>query len=347
MTPSHQGAVLELWRENMAALRAGEELAERYRWLYAENPAGAVDTVVTIHQPDQRVVGCASAYPRAMRVAGTDLKAGVPVDFAVARTHRTGAAALGLQRGLVAAQETPFDFFCGFPNKAALPILKRVGYKPFANARAWIKPLRANYKVQAYAKSAAITAIAAAPVNVGLRLTDGWRGRAHQRVAGGFVARADERFDELWLRARDAYAIAGERTAAYLNWRYADFRPIKYSFFYVTPADSGQLLGYVAFSRRENKVYIGDLFATDMRKTAETMLLEFASRLRAQGVDSIFAGYAGSADFERRLTRLGFIRRTAVGERSMVALTHRTTGEQNALLLDGEQWHLFDGEMDI
>jgi hypothetical protein len=346
MTASHHDAVLRLWKENMAALQTSDVLTERFRWFYQENPAGAVETVVALQGPDAAVVGCASAFPRTIKVGGDELKAGVPVDFAVSRAHRTGAAALGIQRGLLAESASAFDFFCGFPNKAALPVLQRVGYRKFATSRAWIKPLTATYKLAQYVKPRFALRAAAVVPNLWLTAADAWRLPRGPRVSVEFTGRADERFDLLWARARNNYAVAGERSSAYLNWRYTGFRTLKYSFFCVSRMGSTDLLGYIAFYRRGNKVYVGDLFATDMQDTAERVLLEFSKRLRRDGLDSIFLGYAGNADFERRLERLGFILRPNL-ERSMVAFTKKTTDEQTSLLLDKDQWYLFDGEMDI
>ena len=48
------------------------------------------------------------------------------------------------------------------------------------------------------------------------------------------VDRADARFDRLWERARHHYGLAGERTSAYLNWRYAEFTTARHRFFCLT-----------------------------------------------------------------------------------------------------------------
>jgi hypothetical protein len=343
MTSEHEGAVLRLWQDNMAGLGNGAVLTDRLRWLYRDNPAGPTDTVVALSDADE-VVGCASAFPRNYYLRGTPLRAGVPVDFAVSRKHRTAAAALGLQRALVGPQST-FDFLCGFPNRAALPVLQRVGFKPFAAACAWIKPLRANYKIEPVLKNLYATAAVAALPNAWLRASDAQRAR-RERLSGEFAARADERFDSLWARASRHYAVVGERTAAHLNWRYAAFPGGAYEFFLATQPGKSELVGYVAFQRRAGKVFIGDLFAIDMEESAERVLLEFGRHLRDHGADSIFVGYAGNEGFERRLQRLGYIRR-ALGPRSMVGLPRTTDPEQSKLLVDRDHWFLFDGEMDI
>lgn len=346
MAPAQRDAVLGLWAENMAALHHSPVLRERYRWLHDENPAGAGDTVVATHGEPATVVGCASALPRTVRVAGADLRAGIPVDFSVSRAHRTAAAALGIQRELLAAGRSSFDFFYGFPNRSALPILQRVGYRRFATSRSWIKPIRANYKVAQYVRPRALANVAAIAPNAWLRAADYLRlGRAAP-AGGEVVHRADDRFDRLWLAARDRYAIAGERTAAHLNWRYTGFQPVEHGLFAVPAGAGRELAGYVAFAIKGNKVHVADLFALDMQETAEHVLLEFSRFLRREGLDSIFLGYAGDGAFEKRLERLGFIHRPGA-ERHMVAITRTTTPEQQQLLLDGSQWHLFEGEMDI
>lgn len=345
MTPAQRPSLLHLWNENFAALHGSDILAERYHWLYERNPNGAVDTVLAMHG-ESTVVGCASAFPRTVRLAGADVRAGIPGDFSVLRPHRTAAAALGIQRGLLAAGGPPFDFFCGFPNAAALPVLLRVGYRRLATSRSWVKPITANYKVAQYVRPRLLADAAAVVPNVWLRAADRVRLGRRSRPGGEVLQRADERFDRLWLSARDRYAVAGERSSVYLNWRYTGFRGLKHEFFAIPADRAAALAGYVVFTRRRTKVYVADLFAHDMEDTAELLLLEFSRYLRHEGVDSIFLGYAGSPAFEARLARLGFILRPAA-ERHMVAIGRSTTSEQDSVLFDGSQWHLFEGEMDI
>jgi hypothetical protein len=342
--PEHRNALLHIWSENLSDLRGSDTLAERYRWSYEQNPAGAAETVLAFGGEHDEPIGCGSVYPRRVRVGGTDVRAGIPADLAVARAHRTAGAALGIQRNLVADRDGQPAFFIGFPNKAALPILQRVGYRPFATARGWVKPLSAAYKIRPYVKSDLAARVTATPIDLYLKAADALRGRSEAQLGSEIVDRADSRFDTLWHRARRNQVVAGERTAAYLNWRYTAFADRKHRFFCLTR--SGELLGYVAFTTTNGKAFIADLFALDMEGVAEDLLLEFAGAMRRARCQSVFISYAGNPRFASRLERLGFIA-CATAERKLVALSRNTTPEQEKLVFDADNWHLFDGEMDI
>jgi len=341
--PERGPAVLRIWQENLHDLRECASLEERFRWSYDKNPAGSADTVLACGGRHGEPIGCGSIYPRRLSVSGRELPIGIPADVAVDRPYRTAGAALGIQRTLIADRPGQPAFFIGFPNKSALPIFLHVGYRPLATAGAWVKPLDATYKLRER-MPLPVARAAAAPINLYLRAADARRGRDAGRLATEFVTRADDRFDTLWQRARRNHVVTGERTVAYLNWRYTSCPMRKYRFFCVSN-DEG-LLGYVAFTTEDGKAFVGDVFALDMKATADTLLLAFAKTLRQQGYQSIFMLYAGNAAFAARIERLGFIRRPSSG-RQLVALHRLGANREADVLMNAENWHLFDGEMDV
>ncbi len=338
-------AVRRLWKENLSNLH-GEVVDRRYRWSSLQNPAGASETVLAIDQDRGEVIGCGSTYPRTIHVAGATLSAGMPADFVVARAHRLAGVALAIQRRLIADEASRFAFFIGCPNKGALPILQRAGYKPLTATSAWVKPLRAAYKIREYVTSEWLVRIAAALVDACLTAADALRIVSRRAGRAEFVDRPDRRFDDLWRRAQHGYAVTGERTAAYLDWRYASCTTTKYRFFCLSRADSTDLLGYVAFSVQDNKIFVGDIFSLDMNDTAELLLLHFARAMRRARCHSMLVNYAGNPAFGERLRRIGFVPSDGF-ERKLVMVTKATTPEQEAVLLDSRNWYLFDGEMDV
>jgi hypothetical protein len=341
----HRADLLTLWAGNLSDSRIGAVLDRRYEWLYRENPRGAVDTKVAIHEEAGRVVGCGSVCPRVMHVAGAELRVGVPSDFAVARAHRIGGAALGIQRALVADDQANYSFFVSFPNKSSDPIFRRVGYRPIGSCHAWIKPLSLAYKIEPRVGSARLARWLAAPLDFGLAVRDAWRGRRRPKTRTAIVAHADARFDALWERAKHAYVVTGERTAVYLNWRYSAFTTVAHQFFCLMDA-RGDLLGYIVFSIDGGKVFVADLFAVDMEETAELLVLRFARVMRRQRQQSVYLAYVGNPQFGQRLERIGFFPR-GDQQRKLLAFTKSTTSEQERLLLSRDSWYMFEGEMDI
>jgi hypothetical protein len=346
MEASHHDAVMRLWRENLAALQSADKLERRFRWMYQGNPAGPAGTIVCVHVPTSEVVGCASLLPRRLRMDGQEIVAGMPVDFAVSKGHRSGAAAVRLQRSLVSGAALPCDFLYGFPNKAALAVLQRGGFKAFAPASGWVKPLRAAYKLEPVLRSKFAAHLAALPADLWLAARDS--ARPHVPVGDSFfVGRADDRFDALWEETRDRYTIVGERSSAYLNWRYAEFTTLPYQFFAVNKPGSQNLLGYIAFTVRGRTAVVGDLFCTDMGPGATALLLQFAIALRrSTDLQSIFLGFVGGDRFKDVLKRVGFIARP-MQARMLVGAAVSLTPDQTTRAFDSQHWHLCDGELDI
>lgn len=340
MRSDERAVVGALMAESLSSLRAAA-LPDRQRWSYEENPAGPAETVVARYGTPEVVVGCGSIYPRRLRAGGKDLRAAIPADFAVHRGHRIGGAAVAIQRRLLQDGAGRFPFFIAFPNRAALPVLRRVGYQPIATALAWVKPLRAAYKVEARLGTGPLAHVVSMPADFALAGADAWRQRRWRPGASEIVGRADERFDRLWCRARDGYAVTGERTAAYLTWRYRAGAE-GHRFFCLVDA-AGELLGYIAFRVRERKAFIDDLFTTDMGDGAERLLLQFGDAMRRAGHQSVCLVYAGNPDFEGRLRRLGFFARPAT-ERTLIGFA---ADPGYVHLLEDRHWYLFEGEMDV
>lgn len=347
MQPSHRDAVLRLWRENLP-VPVHQNLLERSAWAYHDKPGGAVRTVVALDEESGEMVGCGSVYPRSVTVGGSRLVAGVLADFAVSRSHRSGAAALLIQRALVrgTGAEPELSFMYGLPNDAALPVFRRVGYKAIGRVRSWVKPLRAAYKLREYVPGASIARVAALPVDSYLSAADHRRSRRFRPTQSFVLDHADHRFDALWARGSPNYRLTGERTAAYLNWRYATRSSSARQFFCVQEGGTSDLLGYVVFSRRENKIVMNDLFAENPEEAAERVLLQFTSDMRRDGCDSVFAVYFGDPRLEHCFSRSGFLARS-IPERIVMVLTRAVSDEQARRITGPETWCLFDGEMDF
>jgi hypothetical protein len=347
MQPSHREAVLGLWRENLPA-PAHQNLLERSAWAYNDKPGGAARTVVALDQESGELVGCGSVYPRSVTAGGSRLLAGVLADFAVSRPHRSGAAALLIQRALVrgSGTEPELSFMYGLPNEASLPVFRRVGYKAVGRVRSWVKPLRAAYKLRQYVPGASFARVAALPFDSYLIAADHRRARRFTPTQSFVLAHADHRFDALWTRGSSNYSLAGERTAAYLNWRYATRSSSPRQFFCVQDRGTSDLLGYVVFSRRGNKIMVHDLFAENPEEAAERVLLQFTSEMRRDGCDSVFALYFGDPRLEHAFNRCGFLARS-IPERSVIVLSRALSDEQARRLTGPDTWCLFDGDMDF
>ncbi|MEO7113349.1 MAG: GNAT family N-acetyltransferase, partial [Polyangiaceae bacterium] len=327
----------------------GAEVPRRMKWLYEDNPRGPAVTFMGVIDETGEAVGCASYFPRQLVIQGESKLAGVLCDFAVNKQHRTAGAAIAVQRGLAkSASASGFTFLFGFPNEASVAVCKRVGYKSVGATTTWVKPLKSAYKVRSFTPAPFMVRPASAVVDAGLEVID----RAISAFVGGSgtrgisIARPDERFDALWERARPKRGIAGERTRAYLDWRYAGFTTAQHEFFCITKDGGKTISGYAVYAIDDNRAVLQDLFCEDFEETADALLVELARHLRQKGVWSLVLSYLGPEIFGERLRRLGFFKRP--GERIMIVyLDASLTDGQRREITDVGNWFMLDGELDI
>jgi hypothetical protein len=206
--------VLAIWRGNL-----GREarMAEKYDWFYRRCPLGSPLTLLLRHLPSGEAVGVATAGPRRMRIGQREVSAGVLVDLAVLPEHRTLGPALVLQQGLMDAAATRFELLYGLPNRKAIPVFKRVGYGALGEMVRHARVLR-HRDYLARRLPAALAALAAVPVDLGVRLRDAWRRR------GDPLSRAQ------WCDAPPAELagagfdglLSGVHDCAFERWRFTD-----------------------------------------------------------------------------------------------------------------------------
>ena len=340
----HRAALCRLWAENMEDPRIAGVVDARLRWFYDENPYGAPQTWLSIESPGDTAIGCGSWYPRDTFVRGRRLRAGILADFAVDKDHRVAGAAVTVQRAV--ATNSGLELLYGYPNKAGIQVFQRVGHKVVGEVSHWAKPLRASYKIREFVQNPALAELAGLAVDA-VFWADDARLLADRPLALSteITRRADARFDDLWARAAPPRLIMGERSAAYLNWRYADFKTAEHAFFCLIERRTGRLAGYVAYAIEGRKATVADLFCADMDRDVAPLLLRFAVRMRLSGVDFISLSYIGDAAFERQLEALNFMR--ASGSRPLVVYSKGLPEDLKDEILDPRRWFMIDGELDI
>ena len=316
----HREALLQLWR-NFESPWLEAYADRRLAWLYAENPLGPAQTWLAIETETNEVIGCASVVPSHKYIRGRLVRIGTAVDFTVLPKHRTAGAALALQRTLTQeSRRAGFEYLVGKPNTKAWPVLSRIGYRRTGDCRSWGKLLHPG-------------------VESGERVDP--------RFSDELVSAADERFDELWNTAKAGCPIVGEKTAAYLNWRYLAFKEMNYSLYVLVDRRDQRLAGYIVYAGMEGGSFIAELFSADhFGPIVDALLLGFAARARAEGREWIALSYAGAPSFEAPLRRLGFAPRKSA--RPFVAYMDRECSpELRHLIVDTQHSVVFAGEMDL
>lgn len=332
------GDIVRLWQ---GSLDAGT--SDHYAWVHDGNPNGKVACWVVTEAERTEAVGTLSVFPRTLSGRAGEWHAGVTGDFAVSTRHRALGPALMLQRAAVdACRRGRFDFLYGFPSPNSLGVQLRAGFSTLGNAielRRWIRsrvPLERRY--------GAAGAAAAVIVDAALKTTEyAWRAVYGRGVTFREVTAFDARFDDFWDRVRRRHAVTGERTAAYLNWRFARCPDRRYTALALERAPA-TIAGYAVWSIRGDTAMIADLVTENTARDAVPLVAEVLRRLRDKGVAAVQMRYFGSADLPRALRILGF--RAHRSTRSVV-MWAAPDAPRASTLRDPQQWYLLEGDADL
>ena len=343
----HREALERLWADNMSDQRIAEVLADRLRWLYAQGPEGPPTTMLCVVQETGEVVGCGSFVRRPLWVGGRRVMGGLLCDFAVARSHRVVGAALAIQRALLeAAPAAGAEVLYGYPNERSQAIFKRLGYQAVGQTSTWVKPLRTARLLRGALRWGWAAALAAGPIDLALALRDGVHRRLSARRLQGMVpVEPGDPTDDLWARARDAFGVTGERTAAFLRWRYGGFKTAEYRMVGLRAGPGPRLAGLAVYKVEGARAYLHDLLVDRGLATESALLLALAAHLRREGADAVSLVHLGDPVVEAELQRAGFLRRP--GARSLVLHAAGLAEPLRAQLLQPHRWHMLDGELDL
>jgi predicted N-acetyltransferase YhbS len=349
--PEHREELLKLWTESMSDPHVARVAPERFRWYYEENPQGTPSTMLVVEEESQAIVGCGSFFPRQVLIRGTLHRAGILSDFIVSPSHRSAGPAVTLQRALVERSRAEgVSFLMTYPNKAAEPIFKRIGYKPVATTRRWSKPLQSARQIQKHLGSQPLARVLSPVVDAGLAATDFMKSLSFRdvtrRLETSAVRAVDARYDELWERGKGHHVLTGERSSAYLNWRYARFRSFDYTFFQAVDRVTKLVAAYLVYSIQDGGAIIADLFGQDMGSALDVLLMQFGEFARRAGTRSITADYVGPPAFGARLKTIGFFERP--NDRNLFAyIDPAADNSLRETVLDESNWLMFDAELDV
>lgn len=212
-----KAAVVDLWRGNLGD---PTRLLWKYGWFYEQSPLGPPLTLLLEWRAPgdelARPVGVATAGRRRFSRGGETLEAGVLVDLAVLPEHRTLGPALVLQKALRTEGLARAALLYGFPNAKAAPVFQRAGYRKIGMMRRYVKVLRPSVYLRRRLPAllaAPLGLLANALTRVGLELA-ALRGPALRWTGVDTPVAYDNAAPLLPL-------LRGERTAAFVAWRFA------------------------------------------------------------------------------------------------------------------------------
>ena len=235
--------------------------------------------------PNGPAVGSAALFQRVFHVAGRPCMVFVAGDFSVDQPHRGFGPAFMLQRRILSdiKGKSGCAWLYGIPNDKSRALFTKLGYRTVGCFRKYLKILKVDYVY----KKLNITP------NVFMKLLGTVIGalsreRFYRRPKGISVESPDafdSRFDSLWMAVKHQYPVIGERTAAFLTWRYSELSGKTYKIFCLTR--DGILAGYVVYLLLDGLCHVVDLLCFRDRRIVECLISEFSLRMRADGIEAI------------------------------------------------------------
>lgn len=339
---AHKDGLIRLWKTYLQ-----KYFDDRFEWLYTENPSGSTKTVLATQQDDDEVVGCASITPRPFFIDGSKFSAGITMDFIVHENHRTYGPALKLQRANFSTENVAdFDMILAFPNKAAKGPMLRVGCKELGASSLFTKVLKTKSKLGRFIKLPVAAKAVGSVLDRILSAADFVRafpgpGNRVASIATAF----DHRFDAFWGNVKSDVLIA-DRSAAYLNWRYAGNRNPGYQIFCLTDKNSESLKGYVVYFIKDRVANVEDMFALNDKSEWQQLLFAFSRHMRKQDVDAVCVAYFGDEMLVEVFRKLNFFKNKEARSVLLHISPDLADSEKKTALNPGN-WCLFEGDLDL
>lgn len=327
--------ILRIWAAN---LPMKGELDARLRWFYCDAPHGRGDGFMLHPLGDPSVIGYAGVGMRALWRRGTPLRAALLADLAVDREHQSGLPALALVRAVKQHVRESFDLGYGFPTDAAAPVYQRAGFRELGRMSRFVRALRRGPTLARHLPAPVARALGGV-LDRGRHLVSRAHALRDRRVRLVWLDDFDDRFDQLWARARMATPVTCERTTEVLRWRFGhdDVRIAA-----LVDRASEQLRAYAVVRTGEGEAELADLFGAGLRQV-EALLRHLIPALHAAGQRAVTFRFLGTCAMLGVLARQGFVRREG-GRRVVLVLgeSHAQTLE----LADPAAWYLTDLDED-
>jgi len=332
--------IIDVWARNRPHFSE-----RRFEWIYGNEANGA--SAVWFLRAGDETVGASALLVRKVGAGSLARRLGQAIDLVVDPAHRSLGPALALQRAVTGScGELGLEAVYAFPNARADALLLRSGYSILGPLDRWTKPLRSSYKIDSIVRVPALARAAAAVVDVALRIAPAnWAHRSAPGLVGEEVSAFDRSFDDLWSGSRFAAgSIRGERSAAFLEWRFTRCPQRDYRIFRVRDP-RGSLAGYVVWHVANDVANVADLFVRD-EGAFQAVVGLFARHARRAGLSAVTFVYLGPESIGRHLAAFGFFHRPDEAKVTVFRPDASSRGPDDPFVRR-DDWYLTDVDRDV
>ncbi len=266
----------------LARVNLGQTDAQRFQWLYRDNPFGPARAWVAC-DGNEFPVGMCAVFPRRAYIDGAEVLGCVLGDFCVSQDYRSLGPAVQLQRACLSSIDSrQFAFGYDFPSRSMLGIYRFLGVTPTQCSIRMAKLLRVEEKIKAVTRTQTLSQLVSKPVNLALTIKD-----RTASTPNGLECRVEEEaclaaYASLAKRIGSSRGSCVVRSSEYLDWRYRRHPSVRYEFF--SAYRSENLQGYCVFSSAEGQAEIVDVFGSMDESDFIAMLRGLVNVLRSRKV---------------------------------------------------------------
>ena len=321
-------------------------LEDRYRWIYQDNPHGKALRWLAVTSLDNKIVGCASVFPRKMWLNGHAETGSAGGDTYVDPMWRRKGIAEALHRASSKGmRENGVMLQYGFPLRENLKAKCKAGAclpGDFVSARCFlsIRPFVKKVKLDRLLPGKLLDLLDRVFLKVtisGISSSD--ETEYEVREVDGF----DERFDTLAEDFSSFFKISCVRDSSYLRWRFLNNPFRKFVLLAVTRRSDDRLYGFAAVEVSEHIGFVSEFFVRpedDVVKVLLTGLMRFGA---SRSIHSLrFELINPTGHFSRDLARWGF---------KLNYSDRKTLGAWGAYEIDGladlANWYLTISDLDV
>lgn len=332
-----QQTVLALWQRNLPTATQ-----DRYGWLYQEGPA--CDWL--LQDNDAVAIGSVGLMQRKFFIRSRLVTAGQAVDMNVDQAHRSLGPALQLQRKAIeASQAQGLPFVYGLCDRRSQLVLRRTGYRLLGDVGRWAKPLTSEPFLPSPFRSKWLRRPASMAANLAMRIATAEMWQSRPKGTRVEVSdRYDERFDHLWIKAAGRFPILGERSADFLNWRFAESPNIRYRVLALVDEED-QLRGYLVYHLNNKTAHVADFLYEEPGDLA-ALLPELFLIARRWGMESVVVESLIPESIAGLLKRFGFWRRPSNWPFLVYAPKTTASEWEEKGLFDLTNWYLTRADVD-
>ena len=297
--------VLSIWRGNLGD---DARMARKYNWFYQHADAGA--PLLELLTANGQDVGACTAGRRRMLRDGKPMRGGVLVDLAVIPEHRSLGPAMILQQALAATAHDELDLLYGFPNPKAVPVFKRIGYRPLGDLVRYVRVLRHGAYLARH-----IPAFLAKPTGVladaWMRLRDALVGTGSTQLRATWSDHVDPDTQALWDNSTKPDGIVGLRDLAHLRWRFDATPEGGFKHLLLRDRQTGSLVAWFATRAEGTTLHVHDYWSLHGPAIGTGSLTALLKAARAGGYGAVSVELATEANHLAPWLALNFAERSA------------------------------------